>query len=132
MWITQESHILSSTSLSHLNLKIYMILDGLPLRLKNLILFFYLVKVIHIHINNNNSLIIDLKYIPKGLSSPHFHVGCITGRNDSVRTSDLTLSYHLPFKTMVSAGSTKLGKLPTSSRGHGPVAMDTFHAREVN
>jgi len=51
MWITQESHILSSTSLSHLNLKIYMILDGLPLPvtcLKNLILFFYLVKVIHV------------------------------------------------------------------------------------
>ncbi len=30
MWITQESHILSSTSLSHLNLKIYMLLVGLP------------------------------------------------------------------------------------------------------
>jgi len=37
----------------------------------------------------NNSLIIDVKSIPKGLMSSHFHVGCTTGWNDLVRILDL-------------------------------------------
>jgi len=40
-------------------------------------------------IYNNNSLIIDDKSIPKGLTLSHFHVGYTTGWNNLVRISDL-------------------------------------------
>jgi len=69
-------------------------------------------------VGNNNSLIIDKLSIPEGLLSSHFHVGCTTGWNDTVMTSDrLRLSsYCLPFKEFCgNIMGSQLGKLSEDS-----------------